>query len=82
MIRTAMPPKRGLYDPSLEHDACGIGFVADLRKPANHGILEKATEVLCNLTHRGATGADEATGDGAGMLIQTPDKFPERAHLS
>jgi len=75
MIRTSLPPKRGLYDPSLEHDACGIGFVADLRKPASHSILEKATEVLCHLTHRGAAGADEATGDGAGMLIQTPDKF-------
>jgi glutamate synthase domain-containing protein 2/glutamate synthase domain-containing protein 1/glutamate synthase domain-containing protein 3 len=70
-----MPPKRGLYDPALEHDACGIGFVVDLKKPASHGILEKATEVLCHLRHRGATGADEETGDGAGMLIQTPDKF-------
>ena len=75
MIRNALPPKRGLYDPNLEHDACGIGFVADLKKPASHDILEKATEVLCHLTHRGATGADEATGDGAGMLIQSPDKF-------
>ena len=75
MIRNAMPPKRGLYDPSLEHDACGIGFVADLKRPANHGILEKATEVLCHLTHRGAAGSDEMTGDGAGMLIQAPDKF-------
>jgi glutamate synthase domain-containing protein 2/glutamate synthase domain-containing protein 1/glutamate synthase domain-containing protein 3 len=75
MMRYGLPPKQGLYDPSLEHDACGIGFVADLKKPANHGILEKATEVLCHLTHRGATGSDEATGDGAGMLIQTPDKF-------
>ncbi|HIF95305.1 MAG TPA: glutamate synthase large subunit [Myxococcales bacterium] len=75
MIRTAMPPKQGLYDPSLEHDACGIGFVADLKKPASHGILEKATEVLCHLTHRGAAGSDELTGDGAGMLIQTPDRF-------
>lgn len=75
MIRTAMPPKRGLYDPSLEHDACGIGFVVDLKKPASHDILVKANEVLCHLTHRGATGADEETGDGAGLLIQTPDKF-------
>jgi glutamate synthase domain-containing protein 2/glutamate synthase domain-containing protein 1/glutamate synthase domain-containing protein 3 len=75
MTRSALPPKRGLYDPSLEHDACGIGFVADLKKPASHSILEKATEVLCHLTHRGATGADESTGDGAGLLIQTPDKF-------
>ena len=75
MIRTALPPKRGLYDPSLEHDACGIGFVADLKRPASHATLERATEVLCHLTHRGAAGSDEATGDGAGMLIQTPDKF-------
>ncbi|HEB91393.1 MAG TPA: glutamate synthase large subunit [Deltaproteobacteria bacterium] len=75
MIRYGLPPKQGLYDPSLEHDACGIGFVADLEKPASHGILEKATEVLCHLAHRGAAGSDETTGDGAGMLIQTPDKF-------
>ena len=75
MMRYGLPPKQGLYDPSLEHDACGIGFVADLKKEANHGILEKATAILCRLTHRGATGSDEATGDGAGMLIQTPDKF-------
>jgi len=75
MMRYGLPPKQGLYDPSLEHDACGIGFVADLRRAASHAILEMATEVLCRLTHRGATGSDEATGDGAGMLIQTPDKF-------
>ena len=58
MIRNALPPKRGLYAPSLQHDACGIGFVADLKKPASHDILEKATEVLCHLTHRGAAGSD------------------------
>ena len=75
MMRHGLPFKQGLYDPSLEHDACGIGFVADLKKPASHRILEQATEVLCHLTHRGAAGSDEATGDGAGMLIQTPDKF-------
>jgi len=75
MMRYGLPPKQGLYDPELEHDACGIGFVADLKKPASHTIVEQATEILCRLTHRGAAGADEATGDGAGMLIQTPDKF-------
>ncbi|MEZ4353664.1 MAG: glutamate synthase large subunit [Myxococcota bacterium] len=74
-MRYGLPPKQGLYDPSLEHDACGIGFVADLKRPASHGIIEKATEVLCRLTHRGAAGSDEATGDGAGMLIQKPDRF-------
>ncbi len=75
MMRYGLPPKQGLYDPALEHDACGIGFVADLKRPASHDIIEKATTVLCRLTHRGAAGADEATGDGAGILIQTPDKF-------
>jgi glutamate synthase domain-containing protein 2/glutamate synthase domain-containing protein 1/glutamate synthase domain-containing protein 3 len=75
MMRYGLPPKQGLYDPSLEHDACGIGFVADLKKDASHTIIEQATSILCRLTHRGATGSDEATGDGAGMLIQTPDKF-------
>jgi glutamate synthase (ferredoxin) len=75
MKRYGLPPKRGLYDPSLEHDACGIGFVADLQRGASHDIIEQATEVLCHLTHRGAAGSDEATGDGAGMMIQTPDRF-------
>ncbi|MHA7840188.1 MAG: glutamate synthase subunit alpha, partial [bacterium] len=75
MKRYGLPPKQGLYDPSLEHDACGIGFVADLKRAASHDIIEQATEVLCHLTHRGAAGSDEATGDGAGMLIQKPDKF-------
>jgi glutamate synthase domain-containing protein 2/glutamate synthase domain-containing protein 1/glutamate synthase domain-containing protein 3 len=75
MMRYGLPTKQGLYDPELEHDACGIGFVADLKRPASHAIIEQATTVLCRLTHRGAAGADEATGDGAGILIQTPDKF-------
>ena len=75
MMRYGLPSKQGLYDPELEHDACGIGFVADLKKAASHTIIEQATEILCRLTHRGAAGSDEATGDGAGMLIQTPDKF-------
>ncbi|MEZ4333449.1 MAG: glutamate synthase large subunit [Myxococcota bacterium] len=75
MMRYGLPKKQGLYDPSLEHDACGIGFVADLKRPASHEIIEKATQVLCRLTHRGAAGSDESTGDGAGILIQTPDRF-------
>ncbi|MFP6641715.1 MAG: glutamate synthase subunit alpha, partial [Myxococcota bacterium] len=76
--RFGLPPKEGLYDPALEHDACGIGFVADMRRPASHDILVMGTEILCHLTHRGATGSDESTGDGAGLLIQTPDKFLRR----
>jgi glutamate synthase domain-containing protein 1 len=78
MTHFGFPPKQGLYDPNLEHDACGIGFVADLRNDPSHGILEMGTEILCRLTHRGAAGADEATGDGAGLLLQTPDKFLRR----
>ena len=58
MMRYGLPPKQGLYDPALEHDACGIGFVADLKRPASHAIIEHATTVLCRLTHRGAAGAD------------------------
>jgi len=65
----------GLYDPRSEHDACGVGFVLNLNGKAEHRIVEKGIEVLANLLHRGATGADENTGDGAGLLIQLPDAF-------
>jgi len=78
MTHFGLPPKQGLYDPSLEHDACGIGFVADLRRGPSHDIVEKGTQILCRLTHRGATGSDSETGDGAGLLLQTPDKFLRR----
>ena len=61
MMRYGLPEKQGLYDPELEHDACGIGFVADLKSAASHTIVEQATEILCRLTHRGAAGSDEAT---------------------
>ncbi|MEO1935004.1 MAG: hypothetical protein ABGX04_09505, partial [Myxococcales bacterium] len=67
-----------MYDPTQEHDACGIGFVADLRRGPSHGIVSMGTDILCRLTHRGASGADERTGDGAGLLLQTPDKFLRR----
>ena len=76
--RFGFPPKEGLYDPNLEHDACGIGFVADMRRGPSHEILTMGTQILCSLTHRGATGSDENTGDGAGLLIQTPDRFLRR----
>jgi glutamate synthase (NADPH/NADH) large chain len=71
----AISDGRGLYDPRFEHDACGVGFVADLDGHASHGIVANALTVLENLAHRGASGAEEATGDGAGILIQIPDAF-------
>jgi glutamate synthase domain-containing protein 2/glutamate synthase domain-containing protein 1/glutamate synthase domain-containing protein 3 len=70
-----LPPAQGLYDPRLEHDACGIGFVASVRGEKSHEIIEKGIKVLINLTHRGACGCDPETGDGAGVLIQIPHKF-------
>ena len=78
MTHFGLPPKQGLYDPALEHDACGIGFVADMQRAASHDIVEMGTEILCRLTHRGAAGSDAATGDGAGLLMQTPDRFLRR----
>jgi glutamate synthase (NADPH/NADH) large chain len=65
----------GLYDSRFEHDACGVGFVADLRARGGHEVVASALRVLCNLEHRGAAGADPDTGDGAGILTQLPDAF-------
>ncbi|HEY1818779.1 MAG TPA: glutamate synthase large subunit, partial [Trebonia sp.] len=65
----------GLYDSRFEHDACGVGFVADLRARGGHDVVANALRVLCNLEHRGAAGADPDTGDGAGILTQLPDAF-------
>src|ERR1700690_1537925 len=65
----------GLYDSRFEHDACGVGFVADLRAGGGHEVVASALRVLCNLEHRGAAGADPDTGDGGGILTQTPDAF-------
>jgi len=78
MKQFGLPPKQGLYDPSLEHDACGVGFVADLNRGPSHEVIETGIEILCNLTHRGATGSDPETGDGAGIIIQTPERFLQR----
>jgi glutamate synthase (ferredoxin) len=75
MKSTRIPPKQGLYDPQHEHDSCGVGFVVDLRGRKSHDIVEKAIEVLLNLEHRGACGCEENTGDGAGILMQTPHRF-------
>src|SRR5690606_33621909 len=68
-------PRQGLYDPDLEHDACGVAFVATLTGIPSHAIVEQGLEALRNLDHRGATGADAAAGDGAGILIQVPDGY-------
>ena len=65
----------GLYDPSFEHDACGVGFVADLSGRGGHDVVARALKVLCHLEHRGAKGGDPGTGDGAGILTQLPDEF-------
>src|SRR5512132_2405373 len=72
------PAKQGLYDPRHEHDACGLGFIAHIKGRKNHAIIAQALQILKNLTHRGATGADPLQGDGAGILIQLPDAFLRR----
>ena len=63
----------GLYDPSFEHDACGVAFVARLDGVPSHETVERALVALANLEHRGASGADAESGDGAGIMIQLPD---------
>ncbi len=75
MYRTARPGATGLYNPSYEHDGCGIALVAKLWGEASHAVVEKALDALENLEHRGAEGADPNTGDGAGILMQIPDAF-------
>ncbi|KOX21861.1 MULTISPECIES: glutamate synthase large subunit [unclassified Streptomyces] len=69
------PAPQGMYDPRNEHDACGVGFVATLTGVASHALVEQALTVLRNLEHRGATGAEADSGDGAGILLQVPDAF-------
>ncbi|MGZ6186270.1 MAG: glutamate synthase subunit alpha, partial [Candidatus Binataceae bacterium] len=71
----SIPPRQGLYDPAHEHDACGVGFVVNIKGVRSHDILQKGLEVLDNLTHRGACGCDPRTGDGAGVLMQIPHEF-------
>src|SRR5437870_13062129 len=73
------PPKQGLYDPRLEKDSCGIGFIANIKGVKSHDIVRKGLQVLNNLFHRGAQGCDPCTGDGAGILLQVPHEFFTRA---
>jgi len=70
-----LPDREGLYDPRLEKDACGVGFIADLKGLKSHMIVEKGIEILLNLDHRGACGAEKNSGDGAGILVQIPHGF-------
>src|SRR2546427_12724469 len=69
------PPAQGLYDPRHEHDACGVGFVVDIKGRKSNAIVRRALQVLINLLHRGACGCEPNTGDGAGILLQMPDRF-------
>jgi len=75
MHQGTLPPRQGLYDPRNEHDNCGVGFIADIEGRKSHRIIEQGLEILRNLTHRGAVGADPRAGDGAGILMQMPDAF-------
>lgn len=72
------PVKQGLYRPGKEHDSCGVGFVAHIKGHKSHEIVEQGLQILKNLAHRGATGADPLVGDGAGILLQMPDAFLRR----
>ncbi|MCP8884776.1 glutamate synthase large subunit [Devosia sp. XJ19-1] len=85
------PAAQGLYDPANEHDACGIGMIANIKNKPSHEVVQKGLEILENLEHRGAVGADPLMGDGAGILVQTPHAFfakvlpfalPEKHHYA
>ena len=69
------PPAEGLYDLALEKDSCGVGFIANIKGKKSHQIISDALNILCNLEHRGAVGADPRAGDGAGILVQIPHAF-------
>src|ERR1700686_3550970 len=74
-LNNAPLPHRGLFDAALEHDACGVAFVARIAGGRAHSVVESGIEALVNLGHRGASGAEPDSGDGAGILLQVPDAF-------
>jgi glutamate synthase (ferredoxin) len=74
-MNSSIPVKQGLYDPHFEHDACGVGFIVQMKGQPSHAIVEQALTILLNLDHRGACGAEKNSGDGAGILLQIPHKF-------
>jgi glutamate synthase (NADPH) large chain len=75
------PVAQGLYDPRNEHDACGVGFVANIKGVKTHETVKRGLEILVNIDHRGAVGADPLLGDGAGILIQIPDALIRDCHV-
>ncbi|WP_036258289.1 glutamate synthase large subunit [Methylocapsa aurea] len=75
VLDPGLPAEQGLYCPTREHDACGVGFVADMHNRKSHDIIKMGLEILLNLDHRGAVGADPKAGDGCGMLVQIPHRF-------
>jgi glutamate synthase (NADPH/NADH) large chain len=75
VVNSSLPMQQGLYDPRQERDACGVGFVAHIKGKKSHDMVSQGLQILENLTHRGATGADPLAGDGAGILLQIPDAF-------
>ena len=75
MNKFGPPKKQGLYDPQFEHDACGVGFICQMKGKRSHEIIQQGLTILINLDHRGAVGSEKNTGDGAGILMQVPDKF-------
>ncbi|KAJ1866318.1 glutamate synthase [NADH], partial [Coemansia sp. RSA 486] len=75
----ALPAKQGLYDPSNERDACGVGFIINIKGHPSHSLLRDSENLLCNMSHRGATGADERDGDGAGVMTSMPHAFMVKA---
>src|SRR5215469_2919081 len=75
MGSSRMPVAQGLYDPRNEHDACGVGFIAHIKNRKSHRIVADGIRILLNLAHRGAVAADPLAGDGAGLLVQLPDKL-------
>lgn len=79
MTKSSIPSKQGLYDPAFEHDACGIGFVVNIKGKPSHQIITQALTILQNLDHRGASGHEKNTGDGAGVLLQIPHTFLQHA---
>ena len=79
VLPRGLPPKEGLYDPQFEKDACGVGFVVNIKGRKSHQIVRQAMTVLVNLNHRGACGCEPNTGDGAGINFQIPDSFFRKA---
>ncbi|SET53354.1 glutamate synthase (NADH) large subunit [Oceanobacillus limi] len=81
MTRNGYPEKQGLYHPDFEHEACGIGMIANINGKKTHNIVQNAINILCNMEHRGGQSADTSTGDGAGILTQIPNRFFQKQCL-